>query len=73
MEFRLKNGGFDSFEVKESLESYDEFGPQNIDLRRSNYVRRPTKRYSSPNFHSTFCNDEPGKVKEVVNSKHGKL
>ena len=44
---------------------------------RSNHIRRPTRRYSPPNFHSTFIlstiNDEPRSVKEVVGSKERKI
>ena len=77
MEFELNNQGSDSFEEEESSKSYDEVEPQTLVLRRSNHVRRPTERYSLPNFHSYFVlysiHDEHRYVKQVVNSKEEEL
>ena len=70
------NEGFDSIE-EELSESDEEVELQTPALRRFHCVRRPTERYSPPDFHYAIVlyvvNDEPRSVKEAVSSEESKL
>jgi hypothetical protein len=72
--FELRNKEDDS---NESTESNEEVEQPTLVVRRSVRVRNPVKRYSPPNFHSTFVltttDEEPKSVGEVVDSTEGRL
>lgn len=54
LELEMKNEGFESLEQEESSKSDDGVEPQTPVLRRSNRLRRKTKRYSPHDFYSNF-------------------
>jgi hypothetical protein len=68
----LKDEESDSSRKHESKEE-----PHTLVLRRSVQKRRKPKRYTPPDFHSSFSlsiiDNDPRTVREVVDSKDGKL
>ena len=73
IEFELKEEESDSVAEEES----EDEEPQTPAVRRSTRERRQPERYSPSAFYSNFAlfvtNDDPRTVKEVVDSKDGKL
>ena len=73
IEFDLKDDEADSTEEHES----EEEDPQTPVLRRSDRERRLPERYSPPDFRSNFSlsitDDDPGTVREAVDSEDAKL
>jgi hypothetical protein len=72
--FKLRNEEDDSDESTESEGEVEQLTPI---VSRSEWLRKPVERYSSPDFHSTFVltatDNEPKSVGEAVDSTEGKI
>jgi hypothetical protein len=74
VQFELRN---EEDDLDESIELEEEVEQHSPIVRRLERIRKPVKRYSPPDFHSTFVlssiDDEPKLVSEAVESVEGKL